>query len=486
MRRGLPTCLALLLLGAMLAPLSADPAAPSALEMAIEPGPGRLAPVPRAWSRQGWKPVVPHAYAMRRRVLARARPTAGAPAVFSIPGGMRVPVVEQGRDWWRVGWTRGRSGWVRAPLLEPHASVVLIDVRRGRMLRRLAIKGQGGLVPDGRALWSVSNSGLTRTLLGPRPVIWSYPVGGDQFGSLPWSSAWTADRRRFVYPVEQEKGEILAAVRPEAGAVQLTSTRVHGRVLHLGAAGRVLLAQGGMHQAGEGAVLVDAERDRELSRAPGSLVASSRSGASYLSTGTELVRYDESLRPSARFASGAPVEGAALAADGRTLAVALPAEPRNGEPGHRLRLLDARTLRRVAALRAPRKMTLPEILIFTGDRRGGWWAVVTGEGEGTATLYRFDPRGRPHRVAAECSAWVGDPATGSLYVARNRDLLIVQGRSGRLRRVPHAWRHPLPRRYLPRPSAPEFPTHLEVSALTLSPDGRMLVLTEYLNGDPGA
>ena len=48
----------------------------------------------------------------------------------------------------------------------------------------------------------------------------------------------------------------------------------------------------------------------------------------------------------------------------------------------------------------------------------------------------------------------------------------------------YSWRRPLPARYLPKPADPETPTHLEVSALTLTPDGRTLVLTEWLDGDP--
>ena len=43
----------------------------------------------------------------------------------------------------------------------------------------------------------------------------------------------------------------------------------------------------------------------------------------------------------------------------------------------------------------------------------------------------------------------------------------------------------LPAAYLPKPSDPSVKTHLDLSSLTITPDGRTLVLTEWLNGDPG-
>jgi hypothetical protein len=69
-------------------------------------------------------------------------------------------------------------------------------------------------------------------------------------------------------------------------------------------------------------------------------------------------------------------------------------------------------------------------------------------------------------------------------MARRSEVLVFDTARGTVRRIPYSWRRPLPRRYLPKPSDPATPTRLEVSALTLTPDGRTLILTEWLNGDP--
>src|SRR5438067_7257495 len=83
-----------------------------------------LPPADPAWGREGWHSVAPHASVLRPLAAARERAEDGAPALFWLKGGTRVPVLEQRESWWRVGWTEGRSGWMRARDREPHASFV--------------------------------------------------------------------------------------------------------------------------------------------------------------------------------------------------------------------------------------------------------------------------------------------------------------------------------------------------------------------------
>ena len=58
--------------------------------------------------------------------------------------------------------------------------------------------------------------------------------------------------------------------------------------------------------------------------------------------------------------------------------------------------------------------------------------------------------------------------------------------AGRERRFPLSWRKDLPAKYLPQPPDSDIAILLRVSSLTVSPDGKMLILTEWLSGDPEA
>src|SRR5205085_1869680 len=120
-------------------------------------------------------------------------------------GGWRTPVLEQGKEWWKVGGPKGRTGWVRLADVEPHASFVLIDAATGRVQRRIAAKGQRGAVSDGKLLWSISDTGITRTQVGDTVRIWSNGIAGDRDASMPWSSRWSSDLHRFalLFPGER-------------------------------------------------------------------------------------------------------------------------------------------------------------------------------------------------------------------------------------------------------------------------------------------
>src|SRR5438128_2033207 len=157
-----PHALPIALLAALIGPILLASAAPprksvlppatTSQHASAEPAESQLPPVDPAWRQHGWHAVVPHGYVLRGLAPARTRPEPSAPAAFWLKGGVRVPILEQRSRWWRVGWTHGQSGWMPAVDLQPHASFILIDVQSGRVLRRLAAKGEQGPVSDGRFL----------------------------------------------------------------------------------------------------------------------------------------------------------------------------------------------------------------------------------------------------------------------------------------------------------------------------------------------
>src|SRR3954465_15047624 len=107
--------------------------------------------------------------------------------------------------------------------MEPHASFTFIDVATGHVIRRMAAKGQMGVVADGRYLWSLSDTGVTRTTLGPRPVVWSNGIAPNAMGDLPAVSAWTPNGRLFYLRADAPKGQRLAEVSL-AGDTRFTNT----------------------------------------------------------------------------------------------------------------------------------------------------------------------------------------------------------------------------------------------------------------------
>jgi hypothetical protein len=72
----------------------------------------------------------------------------------------------------------------------------------------------------------------------------------------------------------------------------------------------------------------------------------------------------------------------------------------------------------------------------------------------------------------------------AIYLSTDNQILAINTVTGTSRTLPLSWRRKLPAAYLPKPSSPDFPTHLDLSSLTLTPDGKTLIVTEWLNGDP--
>lgn len=454
---------------------AAAPPAKTAPHSSVEPTPAQLPPVDPVWQRNGWHAVVPHAYVLRALAPARARPEPGAPAAFWLKGGVRVPILEQRSRWWRVGWTHGRSGWIPAADLQPHASFILIDVRTGRVLRRLAAKGEQGAVSDGRSLWSLSDTGVTRMSMTDPPSIWSDQMRPDRHGSLPLDSVWTPDRSAFFLWAKPNDTGGLLEVSTHAGAIQHAGHPDDRLALvHVDAQGRVLLAGRSTH-------LYDTRAGRELRRAPGTAYAVAQNGTIYAwSFGPggrpKLIRYDASLKTAARVQGTADVYSGCVSPDGHVLALC-------DQQDSRIDLRRADTLVSILTLH-PNSHDLGPFVHAVVDSPTGWWTIAGGEPGNSTDIAHFTREGQRLRTWDSDGPWVMSSDGRVIVTARASDLLILDTTDGAARRIPYRWRRPLPAQYLPNPSDADTPTHLDISALTLTPDGRTLILTEWLNGDP--
>jgi hypothetical protein len=360
--------------------------------------------------------------------------------------------------------------------LQPHASFVLINVQTGRVLRRLAAKGEQGPVSDGRFLWSFSDTGITRTSLGEPPAIWSNPVRADQDDSLPEESVWTPDRSVFFVRAKPKDTGLLIEVSPGSGAVRRVGDPGNDlRLVRADGKSRVLLA-GNAHVN-----LYDARRGQVIRHVPEELLAVAKDGciytcAKYPGGKRELIRYDPSLKPEARLELRGDLTSGCLSADGRVLA-----SSEAGGEGIELRRAD--TLARMVTLHfGGDGGSYPLALAAGAD---GWWILAGSDQEFDDAVTHYTRQGQHVRSwDADGRRTILSPDGKSIYIARESDLLVIDTARGATRRIPYSWRRLLPRRYLPPASDPATPTHLEISALTLTPDGRTLILTEWLNGDP--
>lgn len=446
-----------------------------------EPAEELLSPVDPGWKSHGWHAVVPHAFVLRPLLPVRATPDPKAPILFSLKGGVRVPVVEQGRVWWKVSWTEGRTGWVPAADLEPHAAFVLIDTATGRVIRRMAAKGQEGALSDGSSLWSLSNTGLTRMIPGERPQIWSYPLAGiTRDSSLPLSAVWSQDRSRlYVRQWEPAHAPLLVAA-PANGSVTTADRSLDAQLVGP-ITGDRLLVRKNRETTSEFAVWEGGKRRalpgdevREAVPAPG--------GTLFVLKGGLLERRSGSLRKirSAHVPEGA--NSCCLSSDNRFVAVSSLLPTHKGPPGTdgtRVDIFRADNLARVGTL---------TMLSHFGDlltvvrRKDGWTVGFQPDG-GPMDFARVDNHGR-QLAAWEPSQWALDPRTGTVYLADANGVDVVPADGRRSRKIAYRWRRPLPTWLRPGKSENTDPARRMTSAISLSPDGRTLVLTEWLTNDP--
>jgi hypothetical protein len=458
-----------------------DPAAPpagSSAHASPEPTEAQLPPIDPTWRQNGWHAVVPHAYVLKAVAPARVRPEPNAPAAFWLKGGTRVPILEQRSKWWRVGWTHGRSGWIPAADLQPHAAFILIDVSTGRVIRRLAAKGEQGPVADGRFLWSLSDRGITRTSLAEPPAFWANPIRPDRNGSLPDESVWSPDRAVFYLPRTSEEAAPLLEFSARTGTVRRTNCPAGLTLKEVDPRGRLFLV-------GENHLWRRSSApNQQPRRARGdTFLAAAASGSIYavinrsLERGkpaAELVRYDPALTPKARASVSDEVACGCLSPDGQTLGIC------RGNAAVELRRAD--TLAPIVTLH-PNPDFDGQFASAIADNSRSWWTLAGDAGNGT-TVIRYSRQGRRIRTWESDGPGIMAPDGRHIYMAQASSILAIDTANSTVRQMPYTWRRPLPARYLPPPSDPDTTTHLDISRITLTPDGRTLILTEWLNGDP--
>jgi len=454
-------------------------AAGSAVSSRAEPEEAQLPAVDPAWRARGWHAVVPHAYVLRKLLAVRTAPAPDAPIAFHLKGGTRVPVVEQGQKWWRVTWTHGRSGWVPALDVEPHAAVVLLDTHTGKVTRRLAAKGQWGAVSDGKALWSIADTGITRTSLGERPEFWSRKVAAGRDAVFPNRSLWGPERSSFyLRAVDEESGALLRA-DVATGEVRTLGTPPLGTLVGQTRTGDLLLRS--MAGGKDRTHLYSPQLQRTLRRVSGKALAISRSGITYLQRDDELIRTSPGLQATRRVQLPTSIMGLCLSADQRYVAASYELSA-NDESRVEIRIMDAASLRTVVTLKLPQDNYSPYVH-HMGTWSGGWWIAASGEGN-TETVIRFRKSGKVLRVDDGGSPVAVSADEKAIFLANDEQILALNTATGTRRTIPLSWRRKLPTAYLPKPSAPDFPTHLVLSSLTLTPDGKTLIITEWLSGDP--
>src|SRR5439155_13680028 len=137
--------------------------------------------------------------------------------------------------------------------------------------------------------------------------------------------------------------------------------------------------------------------------------------------------------------------------------------------------LDAGSLAPVANLRVDidHGWGTPRALLADSN---GWLVIADGAEDGVHAT-RYARAGKSVKTW-DGTAWAVRRDGSAVYLTGEKEMLIVSAGDGKMRRIPYSWRRPLAAPYLPKPADSETPTHLEVSGLTLTPDGRTLIVTE--------
>lgn len=443
----------------------------------VEPGPEHLAPVDPAWKAAGWRAVAPHAYVTTKLLVVRVAPEATADISYRLKGGVRVPVLEQRRDWWKIRWTNGRTGWASADAFQSRATVLLLDASTGQLRRRLAVKGQWGFLSEGNRLWSFANTGLTRMELSEPPRFWAYPVTQDPDGNLPSDGLLSPDRSTLFFPAREPRKWSLGRVDTNKGKVRLINAP-RGRLEAFASHGSGLVFRRKTTSS-----LVDAASGKQRSLS-GELLAIGRDGNLYLRRGGTLLHTDRAGKTRAQAQLPKNFRSATMTADGGSLAICY--DIHLGDNFHvrdtRLRLLDPTTLRKSGGL----------ALSEDGDRietvlHGEWGSMVVSSGDGTlSTLTRYDNKGLE---AGQWDATAGfdfDATRSMAFVAGENGLHSVPMGSGKGQDWQLSWRRKLPEGLLPNDPQTGVEVRPEISHITLSPDRKTLIVTERLAGDVAA
>jgi hypothetical protein len=469
----------LILSQAVAAAMAAAPAKPPA-RPSIEPTAAQLTPVDPTWRAQGWRAVAPHAFVLKKLLPIRNEPNSASPPAFWLKGGTRVPVLVQGKEWWKISWTEGRIGWAPAADLEAHASFVLLDAKTGKLIRRMAAKGQWGAVSDGTSLWSIANTGITRTLLGDRPVFWAKPVAANRDALFPEWSVWNAERSAFVVRSRGSDQGAVLHTDVATGAVRELGLTATGELEGVTPGERLVVVRD--KKGGRETQLYDPGLKRVTRRVPATAAVVSRAGISFLHRKAELIRCGTDLRATARARVGGEIHGVCLSSDERHVAAGFNSSSFGSEHITYVRLFDATTLKPAVTLTLEGEdATYPRAI---GSWSGGWWLLASGEG--SDAFLRFGRNGKLIKTYDSWGEGVVSPDGRMVYLANDEYVAAIDTGTGKLRRFPFSWRKKLPSEFLPAALGSDAATRLRVSSLTVSPDGKLLILTEWLSGDPEA
>jgi hypothetical protein len=440
----------------------------------VEPTAEQLAPVDPAWKAAGWRAVVPHAYVVTKLLPVRSAPDPKADIAFHLKGGVRVPVLEQQRDWWKIQWTGGRTGWARAGDLQPRASALVVDASTGRLLRRVAVKGQWGFKTDGKQLWSFANTGLTRTDLTGAPRLWSYPSTRELDADLPNEGVFSSDRRHLFFPARTANSWRLGQLDTATGKVRLLNT-ASGQL-----AGVIHIREGAvLARETEAAVI---ELGAPARKIPGSLLGVGPDGSLLLKRRDRVVRTDSRGKVLARARLPWGFQDAVVEAGGRGLAVCY-APHGISTSGFtrelRVKLLSASSLTEIARI----KLATEDPRLYAVMRGPKGWIVVTHEGEISSQLTRYDRTGKAAGMWSVSSGYALDPRRARAFVV-GEELIAVSLRTAAPRKLGAPWAKVIREGFLPKDPDGSGDIAPERSALELSPDGRTLIVTERLAGDP--
>jgi hypothetical protein len=167
---------------------------------------------------EGWKIAFPHGFIVGPKVAIRKRPDSAATILYSLKGGERVSILQQTERWWRIRTPHHSPGWILSQQVQPHVDLVLLDLEKGRVVRRIATMGEFGHFTEGTYAYAAAKEGpsLSRTSLTANPSVYlsRIPVSFFQNDAILQASS-----KRLFAPVDrqQKQGPDLCVIDLKSG-----------------------------------------------------------------------------------------------------------------------------------------------------------------------------------------------------------------------------------------------------------------------------
>jgi hypothetical protein len=441
-------------------------------------------------TKEGWTSATPHGYIVRPLVAVRSEPKPRAKPLYFVKGGDRLPILEQTEEWWKVQWPGKPAGWIRSEHIQPHATLILLDLEKGAFLRRIATMGEFGHLTDWKYAYAAANTrnGLSRTSLSnDRTVSFS---GIRIVSPLPGNGILNPSRERLTALLQSDKEDDpdrLAVVDLKRGST-VKRCRMNGGVSKV-------------YPLASGDLLASYyDRTSRLARVSRSGDLKENLGEANVETiapdGTVYFIGPASTRQTPTLYRYTPKTG-------RKALGALPAKigdyhdlsvqgnqafiffnsPGSDQPGpDRILVLDTRTGKTVRQLHAP---DFDMGTVFASSPR---YLYTLNEEAGEVSQV-------DNKTGRLASHWSIEWPT---YAADSRRLLTVSDKGIDIRDVATGalkttlqttWRPKDYQNYSPFQTADGQKTEqrapLKVSSIQISPDGKRALLTEYLEGDAG-